>query len=169
MPFWDEIPFILVLLVSRLPCIHPLQTLLLLQMFPRQNFASVALSGFQMLWEDLLLKQEARVNFLKLTLNWRQTNRKVDKVLGDGNCLFRSFTKQTTGRSEDHACLRNLLIKFEEINPDIFRPLVSTIDPPTTLENHLKQMKQDSVWGTTIRVSFRILCGGGGGGGNEGL
>ena len=57
MPFCEEIPSILVLLVSR---IHPLQTLLLLQifqlLFPRQNFA---LSGFQMLWEDLLLKQEA--------------------------------------------------------------------------------------------------------------
>ena len=79
----------------------------------------------------------------------RQTNRKVDKVLGDGNCLFRAFAKQTTGRSEDHACLRNLLIKFEEMNPDIFRPLVSTIDPPTTFENHLKQ---NSVWGTTIEI-----------------
>ena len=42
--------------------IHPLQTLLLLQifqlLFPRQNFASFDLSGFQM-WGDLLLKQEA--------------------------------------------------------------------------------------------------------------
>ena len=42
--------------------------------------------------------------------------------------------------------------QFEEINPDIFRPLVSTIDPPTTFENHLKQLKQNSVWGTTIEI-----------------
>ena len=31
----------------------------------------------------------------------------------------------------------------------MFRPLISTIDPPTTFENHLKQ---NSVWGTTIEI-----------------
>ena len=53
-----------------------------------------------------------------------QINRKVNKVLGDGNCLFRALSEQTTGTSGKHAELRTLLLAFEEMNPQIFQPLV---------------------------------------------
>ena len=39
-----------------------------------------------------------------------QINRKVNKVLGDGNCLFRALSEQTTGTSGKHAELRKLLL-----------------------------------------------------------
>jgi hypothetical protein len=41
---------------------------------------------------------------------------------------------------------------FEEMNPEIFQPLVATLDPPTTFENHIKRLKQSSVWGTTVEL-----------------
>ena len=78
-----------------------------------------------------------------------QINRKVNKVLGDGNCLFRALSEQTTGTSGKHAELRKLLLAFEEMNPQIFQPLVATLDPPTKLANHISQ---NFTWGTTVEI-----------------
>ena len=80
------------------------------------------------------------------------TNRKVDKVLGDGNCLFRALAKQITGISKKHAELRQLLMTFEEINHPIFARLTATLEPPITFAEHIKSRKQDRCWGTTVEI-----------------
>ena len=38
--------------------------------------------------------------------------RKLDRVLGDGNCMFRSLAKQLSGDSDRHAQLRDKLCEF---------------------------------------------------------
>ena len=73
-------------------------------------------------------------------------------MLGDGNCLLRALAKQITGDSENHAQLRNLTMKFIETNPNTFQPLVAALDPPRSFEDHVKRLKQNSVWGTTVEI-----------------
>ena len=77
------------------------------------------------------------------------TNRKVDKVLGDGNCLFRALAKQLTGTSEEHVELRKLLMRFEEIN---YPKFTATLAPPITFAEHIKSRKQDRCWETTVEI-----------------
>lgn len=51
-------------------------------------------------------------------------NRTIHRVLGDGNCLFRS---QLTGTQNHHLELRKAIVLFEERNEAIFKPLHETI------------------------------------------
>ena len=82
----------------------------------------------------------------------RRLNRKVDRVLGDGNCLFRALAKQTTGDSDNHVHLRKQTMEFMEKHPNIFKPLVAALDLPRSFKNHVKRLKQISVWGTTVEI-----------------
>ena len=82
----------------------------------------------------------------------QQLNRKVDRVIGDGNCLFRALAKQITGNSENHTNVRKQTMEFIEKNPNTFQSLVGALDPPRPLEDHVKRLKQSSVWGTTVEI-----------------
>ena len=57
----------------------------------------------------------------------QQSNRKIDKALGDGNCLFRALAKQTTGDSENHVQLQNVMMDFVETSPKTFQPLIELL------------------------------------------
>ena len=43
-------------------------------------------------------------------------------------------------------------MEFIEKNPNTFQSLVGALDPPRCLEDHVKRLKQSSVWGTTVEI-----------------
>ena len=74
--------------------------------------------------------------------------RKPQRVLGDGNCLFRALSAQLTGT--DHIALRKIIVEFEAKNPSIFGKKVQAAK--TDFTAHLESMQKILVWGTDIEI-----------------
>ena len=51
-------------------------------------------------------------------------DRQLDAIQGDGNCLFRSISKELLGHERHHPSLRNILVNFIEHNPSSFSCLM---------------------------------------------
>ena len=76
--------------------------------------------------------------------------RAVDRVVGDGNCLFRSLSLQLTGTQDHHLQLRIAIAEFEKSN-QIFEQLNTAINK-TPFTSHLKNIKKTCIWGTTVEI-----------------
>ena len=70
--------------------------------------------------------------------------RTIDKVLGDGNCLFRALAKQLSGSSDKHMELRGIMMNFEAKN-------ATTINRISFAE-HIDTRKKVFTWGTTLEI-----------------
>ena len=57
----------------------------------------------------------AKDRYVLLSL-FQQQDRDIDRVLRDGNCLFRALSLQATGNQDFHPELRKILTPFEERN-----------------------------------------------------
>ena len=77
--------------------------------------------------------------------------RELDKVIGDGICLFRALSRNITGVEDHHLLLRKAISDFEENNPVLFTGLSSAIIQ-VPLQEHLKRIKKPYVWGTTLEI-----------------
>ena len=71
------------------------------------------------------------------------------KIIGDGNCLFRSIALAVSGNEELHRYFRNIITSFIEKNP---KHLVNN----ETSEDYLNrtQMRENGVLGTDIELYF---------------
>ena len=76
--------------------------------------------------------------------------RKPQRVLGDGNCLFRALSAQLTGTEENHIALCKIIVEFEAKNPSIFGKKVQAAKRDFTA--HLESMQKIFVWGTDIEI-----------------
>ena len=74
-----------------------------------------------------------------------QSGRAIDKVLGDGNCLFRALAKQLSGSADKHIELRRMIINFEANNAHIFAQLCQTINC-TSLSEHVETRRKVFTW-----------------------
>jgi len=74
--------------------------------------------------------------------------REVDRVSGDGNCLFRALSKAISG-TEDH--YTHLCNAFESDNWTILKPIHEAIIS-TNFENHIKNIKKLYIWGTSTEI-----------------
>lgn len=81
----------------------------------------------------------------------QQEGRAVDRVLGDGNCLFRSLSLQLTGTQDHHLQLRRLIAEFEKNNP-IFEKLHNTINGTPSFSSHLQNISKTCIWGTNVEI-----------------
>lgn len=81
----------------------------------------------------------------------RNQMRDIDRVLGDGNCLFRALSNQLTGTQEHHLLLRKAIAHFEQKNEDIFKPLHDSINR-TPFQDHMQNIKKNCVWGTLVEI-----------------
>ena len=54
--------------------------------------------------------------------------RQIDCIKGDGNCLFRSISKELFGHQEYHAVIRHIQVDFIVQNSNLFKSLVHRID-----------------------------------------
>ena len=86
-----------------------------------------------------------------LTIFLQSGRRKVHRVLGDGNCMFRSISHQLFATPNKHFEVHSLLVRFESKNSHIFSPLLTEINAPGMIR-HIAQMLQSGVWGTHVEV-----------------
>lgn len=78
-----------------------------------------------------------------------QQNRKLVKVRGDGNCLFRALSLIVYGSEMCHSRVRQLLVNFVRENADNFKGYLSS---GTTLEDHLLHMQYSRTWATQVEL-----------------
>ena len=69
-------------------------------------------------------------------------------IVGDGNCLFRSLSFIIFGKQEKHFEVRTFLVQFISMNPSYFK----TYCLPLTVQDHVKQMENNFVWGTHAEI-----------------
>lgn len=81
----------------------------------------------------------------------RKQTRDIDRVLGDGNCLFWALSSQLTGSQEHHLELRKAIARFEQKNEAVFKPLHASINC-TPFENRLQNIKKSCAWGTLVEI-----------------
>ena len=79
----------------------------------------------------------------------QQQERVVDRVLGDGDCLFRS-SLQLTGTQDHHLELRRVIAEFEK-NNGILEQLHNTINK-TPFSSHLQNIRKTCIWGTNVEI-----------------
>ena len=80
-----------------------------------------------------------------------QQARTVIRVLGDGNCLFRSLSLQLTGTQDHHLKLRKTIVEYEQ-KSQVFEQLHNAINKTPSFSSHLQNMKKTCVWGTTVEI-----------------
>ena len=77
-----------------------------------------------------------------------QQNRTIDNIQADGNCMFRSLSKELFGSEKYHSDLRKLVTDFEYCNLQL-QPASSSKE---TCIHHINKMKNETVWGTTTEL-----------------
>ena len=80
------------------------------------------------------------------------SGRKIYTSLGDGNCLFRSFSKELLSNETHHLRIRTLLTDAIKWNGDIFHEYLT---PPLTgksITEHVHMMQKEFTWGTHVEI-----------------
>ncbi|GAB1598621.1 OTU domain-containing protein 3-like [Argonauta hians] len=77
------------------------------------------------------------------------SNRRIDLVVGDGNCFFRSLSKEVFGSEKFHRWIRIRVVEYMNQRPALFSLF---LDGNETIEEHVEKMKADKVWATTAEI-----------------
>ena len=81
-----------------------------------------------------------------LRLFLEKQGRTIERVLGDGNCLFRALSLQLTGVQDDHLRLRKAIARCES-KVESFKSIHAAINLKTSFVDHVKNMARTCVWG----------------------
>ena len=76
--------------------------------------------------------------------------RSVHRVLGDGNCMFRSLSHQIYGTEDEHLNIRLILQQVLEENLETYEKFWIQTDVPFSV--HVQQLKNQGVWGTHVEL-----------------
>ena len=85
-----------------------------------------------------------------------------DSIKGNGNCLFRAISKETTGTQKNHGAIREAIINFMEHpqNAQAFGALLFPQSPDAESAIHnistyidKSKMRQNSAWGTEKEIT----------------
>ena len=71
-------------------------------------------------------------------------------ALPDGNCFFRSVSKELLGTQAHHTTIRKLLIQFIEHNGAQFSKITEIFGRP--FEKHCELLKRQGSWATTTEL-----------------
>lgn len=87
----------------------------------------------------------------------RQQGREPDRVLGDGNCLFRALSLALTGEQGHHVELRKILAEFETSNVATFEGVQTAINSTrkqraVPFSDYVRNIKKVGVWGTNLEI-----------------
>ncbi len=74
--------------------------------------------------------------------------RKVQKVVGDGNCLFRCLSLVLFGVQDRHFDVRTCLVNLVNSNPSYF----TNYCLPLTVCDHVRRMKNNFEWGSHVEI-----------------
>ena len=75
----------------------------------------------------------------------------MHRMLGDGNCMFRSLSHQLFGSPTEHYEVRSLLVGFEAKNCSFFSPLLTELNA-SDIDSYIIQMLRPGTWGTHIEL-----------------
>lgn len=83
-----------------------------------------------------------------------------DKIVGDGNCLFRALSKAITGNEANHYAIRTAICEFMSLDSNIetfitftrFRYVCYDSDPGIALAKYIKKMRRNKEWGSDIEI-----------------
>lgn len=81
-------------------------------------------------------------------------DREVEKIDGDGACLFSALCHQLTGKTEDKIKVKQKIISYEEKEKDAFKDLHKIEDTP--IDQHLQEFhedKENKKWGTSTEIA----------------
>ena len=77
-------------------------------------------------------------------------SRRLDRAQPDGNCLFRSLSKQLFNSEKQHITLREMLNKHVTSHPEVYK--YWTIEG-LSLTQHLQQMNVPGTWGSQPEIA----------------
>ena len=79
--------------------------------------------------DDMLPKKSKppQLGYSVLTPFLKKQSRIIDRVLGDGNCLFRALSLQLTGIQDYHVCLGKIIAQCES-NTGSFQGLHAAVN-----------------------------------------
>ena len=78
-------------------------------------------------------------------------DRQQDRIKGDGNCLFRTLSKQFFGTDSFHCQLRMFLADIVFLNSDRYRQFYIP-SGTRTFEQHQGAIRKLAVWGTQVEI-----------------
>ena len=102
--------------------------------------------------DDMILKKShsPQLGYSILTPFLKNQGRTIDRVLGDGNCLFRALSLQLTGLQDHHMDLRRIIAQCES-KIKSFQGIHASINR-TNYADHLKNIKKTCTWGTNLEI-----------------
>ena len=77
--------------------------------------------------------------------------REVYRVLDDGNCLFKAFSKAICGVEDYHLHLLKAIAEFETDNHSLFKSIHETVNR-TKFHTHVQKISKLYTWGTSIEI-----------------
>lgn len=87
----------------------------------------------------------------ELTVFLQPSGRKIKTSQRDGNCLFRCFSHFLCGSESKHYTFRSILVRFENLNSQLFEKRLTEINKPTFKE-HINTMLCPNEWGTHVEI-----------------
>ena len=77
------------------------------------------------------------------------TGRCLDSAKPDGNCLFRTLSKQLCGDPEQHPKLQKIITDCVASNPSLFSGWMTDNQ---SIEEHLQKMRNTGCWGSHLEI-----------------
>ena len=77
------------------------------------------------------------------------TGRYLDPAKPDGNCLFRTLSKQLCGNPEQHPKLRKVITDYVASNPSLFSGWTTDNQ---SIEEHVRKMRNTGCWGSHLEI-----------------
>ena len=65
--------------------------------------------------------------------------RRRHTVVGDRNCLYRALAKALTGDEQNHSSIRLHIQRFENLNRDSFKEILTEVNK-STIDEHVRYM-----------------------------
>ena len=102
--------------------------------------------------EDMIPKKSKspQLGYSVLTPFLNMQGRTIDRVLGDGNCLFRALSLQFTSVQDHHVHLRGIIAQCES-KIKSFQGIHTAINR-TEFAEHLKKIAKTCTWGTNLEI-----------------
>ena len=72
----------------------------------------------------------------------------IDVIIGDGNCFFRTISKELFGTEKFHPGLRQILVAFVTHNPSLFQAL----DFTNNFKKHCNKMSRNGIYATQVEL-----------------
>lgn len=86
-----------------------------------------------------------------LVAELQRYSRTVDTTTGDGNCLFRSISKEFFGTERYHTRIQQLTVTFLDEAGDYFSRICQSVHQED-LKKRCSRMQNDYEWGSTIEL-----------------